>query len=142
MTEPEQPLYVDVNGKIVLPDPLRPGHFVNATPEAAAAIAALTATVGGLEKKLDRRIEMHECAMSERDDATLYADEQKARAETAEAEAATLRDRLARMEGALHTIDAHDPETGIGSCSESALRGLVLRMGEIARAALTDGGTE
>lgn len=64
-----------------------------------------------------------------------------ARAEAAEAEAATLRDRLARMEGALTAIDALDPEGRIGDCSVNAISGLVLRMGEIARAALTDGGS-
>lgn len=49
-----------------------------------ARIAAQEAQIKGLEKDRDRRTEMHECAMSERDDATLYADEQKARAEAAE----------------------------------------------------------
>ena len=63
------------------------------------------------------------------------------RAEAAEAEAATLRDRLARMEEALNAIDALDPEGRIGDCSVNAISGLVLRMGGIARAALTDGGS-
>lgn len=49
--------------------------------EAADAITALRA-------QLARREEMHECAMEERDDATIYADEQKARADRAEAERA------------------------------------------------------
>lgn len=46
--------------------------------KAAEAITALRA-------QLARREEMHDCAMKERDDATLYADEQKARADRAEA---------------------------------------------------------
>ena len=41
--------------------------------------------IEALVKELDRRTDMHECAMSERDDATLYADEQKTRAERLEA---------------------------------------------------------
>jgi len=58
-----------------------------------------------------------------------------ARAEAAEA-------KVARLEGALRDIDALDPEVGhIGACSENAIRGLVLRMGSIARAALTEGDT-
>ena len=47
----------------------------------ASAADAITA----LRAQLARREEMHECAMEERDDATLYADEQKARADRAEA---------------------------------------------------------
>ena len=46
--------------------------------QAADAITALRAQIA-------RREEMHDCAMKERDDATLYADEQKARADRAEA---------------------------------------------------------
>lgn len=40
--------------------------------------------------QLARREEMHDCTMKERDDATLYADEQKARADRAEASLAAL----------------------------------------------------
>ena len=40
---------------------------------------------------------------------------------------------LAKAELALLEIDALDPEGKIDGCSQSALRGLVLRMGEIAR---------
>ena len=54
----------------------------------------------------------------------------------AEAEAAALRAKIARLEGALNAIDALDPEGRIGDCSVNAISGLVLRMGEIARAAL------
>ena len=43
-----------------------------------------------------------------------------------------------RLRGALNSIDALDPERGaIHGMSESAVKGLVLRMGEIARTALT-----
>ena len=45
-------------------------------------------------------------------------------------------DLLAEAVGALHIIDALDPEEHINGCSSDALRGLVLRMGEAARAAL------
>jgi hypothetical protein len=51
------------------------------------------------------------------------------RAEAAEAEVERLRE-------ALTEIDALDPERHIDTCAETALRGLVLRMGKIARAAL------
>ena len=40
---------------------------------------------------------------------------------------------LAKAELALLEIDALDPEGKIDGCSQTALRGLVLRMGEIAR---------
>jgi hypothetical protein len=54
-----------------------------------------------------------------------------ARAEQAEA-------RVAELDGALRSIDALDPEASrIEGCGENALRGLVLRMGGIARAALS-----
>ena len=43
---------------------------------------------------------------------------------------------LKRLREALNGIDALDPEHLIDGCSASALRGLVLRMGELARAAL------
>lgn len=40
--------------------------------------------IKSLRAHLARREEMHDCAMKERDDATLYADEQKARAKALE----------------------------------------------------------
>ena len=40
---------------------------------------------------------------------------------------------LAKADLALLEIDALDPEGKIDGCSQAALRGLVLRMGEIAR---------
>ena len=40
---------------------------------------------------------------------------------------------LAKADAALLEIDALDPEGKIDACSQAALRGLVLRMGEIAR---------
>lgn len=67
------------------------------------------------------------------------------RAETAEADRdrlaaanAALEAQVARLVGALNEIDALDPEHLIDGCSQAALRGLVLRMGEIARAALAE----
>ncbi len=39
---------------------------------------------------------------------------------------------------ALNNVDALDPEGNIDACSHSALRGLVLRMGEISRAAIAE----
>lgn len=49
------------------------------------AITALRTQLAELRAGLDQRVDMHECAMAERDDATLYSEEQKARAERAEA---------------------------------------------------------
>jgi len=46
--------------------------------------------------------------------------------------------KLARAVEAFVVIDALDPEGLIDGCSQSALRGLVLRMGETARAAIKD----
>lgn len=51
---------------------------------------------------------------------------------------AALEAQVARLVGALNEIDALDPEHLIDGCSQAALRGLVLRMGEIARAALAE----
>jgi chromosome segregation ATPase len=63
--------------------------------------------------------------------------EMTARAEAAEATVASLKEQVEAMRGALKNIDALDPEKHIDGCSVNVLRGLVLRMGEIARAALT-----
>ena len=49
-------------------------------------------------------------------------------------------DRIEALVKALREIDALDPESErIGAFSENAIRGLVLRVGEIARAALEGG---
>jgi len=45
-------------------------------------------------------------------------------------------DRIAELEAALALIDAMDPESMIAGCSADAARGLVSRMGNIARATL------
>lgn len=55
------------------------------------------------------------------------------RAEAAEA-------RVAELEGALLNIDALDPEQHIDGCSMGVIRGLVLRMGALARTAIRKGG--
>ena len=64
--------------------------------------ANMTAAITALRAQLARREEMHDCAMKERDDATLYADEQKARADLAEA--------------ALAASIPTDPVTNAGCC--------------------------
>jgi hypothetical protein len=46
--------------------------------------------------------------------------------------------KLAKAVERLRVIDALDPEGMIDGCSQSALRGLVLRMGEISRATLAE----
>ncbi len=46
--------------------------------------------------------------------------------------------KLAKAVEALRVVDALDPEGMIDGCSHSALRGLVLRMGEIARTTLAE----
>lgn len=46
------------------------------------------------------------------------------------------------MEAALTEIDALDPEHLIDSCAHTAMRGLVLRMGEVARATLAKHGSK
>lgn len=51
----------------------------------AAAITTLRTQLAEMKAELARRVDMHECAMAERDDATLYSEEQKARADRAEA---------------------------------------------------------
>jgi hypothetical protein len=46
--------------------------------------------------------------------------------------------KLAKAAEALRAVDALDPEGMIDGCSHSALRGLVLRMGEISRSTLAE----
>lgn len=74
------------------------------------------------------------------------ADVRKARAEAAEAEAAALRDRLARMEGALtFYADESTYETQYErlpcDCCTDIYEPINRDKGSIARAALTDGGS-
>ena len=60
------------------PDPQHEETFADTERKLREIITTLRA-------QLARREDMHDCAMQERDDATLYADEQKARADRAEA---------------------------------------------------------
>jgi hypothetical protein len=46
--------------------------------------------------------------------------------------------KLAKAVEALRAVDALDPEGMIDGCSQAALRGLVLRMGDISRATLAE----
>lgn len=139
-------------------------------PEAADRIEALTATVAELQKatksaeavadnhwetlrsirdiakssgdlaRIVQWVDDAGAGYNETAEATLAAEMDRRIA--AEAEAVALRERVARMEGALNAIDALDPEGRIGDCSVNAISGLVLLMGEIARAALTDGAAD
>lgn len=85
-----------------------------------AAITTLRAQLTEARAELVRRVDMHECAMAERDDATLYGAEQKARADRAEFKNAQLTvmvgedavDQIeaavaAQIEEACAVIDAH-----------------------------------
>lgn len=75
-------------------DDLYPGVYVHLAVEdaiaASVAITALRAQIAEAQAELSRRVDMHECAMAERDDATLYGVEQKARADRAEARLAAV----------------------------------------------------
>jgi hypothetical protein len=46
--------------------------------------------------------------------------------------------KLAKAVESLTVIDALDPEGFVNGCSQSALKGLVLRMGEVARTTLAE----
>ena len=59
-----------------------------------------------------------------------------AQAPTLATDLAAALEREAKLLAALRDVDALDPENMVSGCSESALRGLVNRMGSIARAAL------
>jgi hypothetical protein len=54
----------------------------------------------------------------------------------------TLQARVKALEAGLALIDAMDPESMIAGCSADAARGLVSRMGEIARAILSKGSPD
>ena len=107
--------------------------------EAIARIAALTATVGELQAEVDRKIDPAQV------DALVAVAEPMLNdaLSAAEREAATLRDRLARMEGANAT--SLNAAEALADKYRDALQ-LVTQLGNataqrIARAALTDGGT-
>ena len=73
-------------------------------------------------------------------DCTMLGDEVDAAFFNEAAQALTeARAEIERLRKALNEIDALDPEEHSAGCSIDALRGLVIRMGEIARAALNGG---
>ena len=103
---------------------------------ADARCDALTADFARQVQRTDEQREAYEQALSvmeaERDGLLRCVTDNHValcRAEKAEAE----RDR---MQEALAMIDAIDPEHHIDGCAQTVVRGLVLRMGETARAAL------
>ena len=59
--------------------------YYDVATEVGDAITTLRAQLAEARAELVRRVDMHECAMAERDDATLYSDEQRARADRTEA---------------------------------------------------------
>lgn len=67
-------------------------------------IIALRTQLAEAQEELSRRVDMHECAMAERDDATLYGVEQKARAEQAEAEVRNLKAAIFGSENYAHDL--------------------------------------
>ena len=73
-----------------------------------------------------------------RSDNSLWNGQRPAETEAlySETDYAALEAKLAKAVEGLTVIDALDPEGLVNGCSQSALIGLVLRMGEIARAAL------
>jgi len=73
-------------------DRVKPSGILSNNAKLSAALFALydllpaiTTRLAEAQEELSRRVDMHECAMAERDDATLYGVEQKARADRAEA---------------------------------------------------------
>ena len=69
---------------------------------------------------------LRQCSVTKRDQSIKIMDDAADRIEQLEA-------ALAKADRALLEIDSLDPEGKIDGCSQAALRGLVLRMGEIAR---------
>lgn len=111
--------------------PLYEGHGeASETPERAAdAITTLRTQLAEVQEELSRRVDMHECAMAERDDATLYGVEQKARADRAEAALAfTVSDgqRLLRKQDILTVCDTPDlcfeHDDGVARCGPCAAK--------------------
>jgi hypothetical protein len=105
-----------------------PGHDKDWREAAAARIAALTATVGELQQSRDQW-------KSWSNQNATAAMSWNAKYEAAETEAATLRDRLARMEGAINRWAEHDGEHGY----ELVIRELIA---STLPEALTDGGKD
>ena len=112
--------------RIGVGDAVRDHHLMR---EAADRIEALTAE----RDALAAQVVENENLLSQCEDWLERADKSRL---AAIAERDTLAEKLAEAVVALHIIDALDPEEHINGCSSDALRGLVLRMGEAARAAL------
>jgi hypothetical protein len=79
-----------------------------------------------------------EALTAERDEALNQLDSARHSVDVLEKRVAGLMSKLAKAAEALREVDALDPEGMIDGCSQSALRGLVLRMGHIARATLAE----
>lgn len=85
------------------------------------------ASVALIDEMADRIEELEECLQAAIDDA-----------KEAEAYAAEMGAKLAKSIESLTIIDALDPEGFVNGCSQSALIGLVSRMGAIARTTLAE----
>ncbi len=80
-----------------------------------------------------------EALTAERDEALNQLDSARHSVEVLEKRVAKFMADNARLREALAMIDAIDPEYRIDGCAQTVVRGLILRMGEIARSALNTG---
>ncbi len=96
----------------------------------ADAITALRTKLAEVQEELSRRVDMHECAMAERDDATLYGVEQKARADLTEAALTAQQspDVAALVEAAEKLLDAYSAIVGAGNPWGDELRATLARV--------------
>lgn len=109
------------------------GDVADATgPNAAADIARNgSATIRRLADEVERLTADRDGWKAAKEAVEKDVDKQWVRAINAE-------DKVERLRAALNEIDALDPEHLIDSCAQTVLRGLVLRMGDIARTTLKE----
>jgi hypothetical protein len=139
-----QPALSQLREAIALPTPLRdPDEMTCADGmQAADRIEALTEQLEAARADAKEAEAYAEELEKERDDyAFRLADANNTYSEMHIA-LSEANDKLAKAMEGLQTVDALDPEGMIDGCSQSALRGLVLRMGDISRATLAEIGGE
>jgi hypothetical protein len=107
-----------------------------AVPALAARLAEVGAEAGKMLAEADSEYNRKTNAMIARHAEVVGT--LKRRAEAADAALAASEARVEKMREALNNIDALDPESKANGCSPDALRGLLNRMGEIARTALEE----
>jgi chromosome segregation ATPase len=106
--------------------------------EGSTAIYAMDLDLKNAASSIEALTEQLEAARADAKEAEAYADELAGDLTELCSQLIAAEDKMAKAVEGLRAVDALDPEGMIDGCSQYALRGLVLRMGEISRATLAE----